>query len=454
VGLDTPDGSWNWGTGLEPALKQFLDRGGRILTDEESVCPVPATKTEMKIAAYVAGGNLDATPLLFARNADNITRLREAMAGVPAPVATSANTTVWAIPAECGDVQYVTAVNQAFAEGDEAREMLRPADPKASKPEVWKMKGNASLYVKPQRAELDWHTDRPIYDVRLGRKLTAEEAKQVDFTKDGFQWFALPPAEVVKPECTIAAGVTGFYEARPVMKNGVRLDGVPVELTVTGGNDSATVYGATGQVVRLPLNQRTERGDYTVTVTELLSGLSTTLTVKSPGTTAPPEPPRAVAIRDQATVTKFAARKHVALTIALTPEQQKDATIAGQAKALAEFYRQQGRVVTRLGTVAPGGVVESLQVLKSPHSYPRWQTIPTDLVLFGTVSDNVLILDQTRGQIYPRDLEKPKPGEAAIVYTRSPFRGEFDAVNVIACDAAGITAAVQALIGPAKTAAR
>jgi hypothetical protein len=277
---------------------------------------------------------------------------------------------------------------------------------------------------------------------------------QVDFTKDAFQWFALPPAEVVKPECTIAPGVSGFYEAKPVMTNGVRMEGIPVELTVTGGGDQATVYGATGQVARLPLNQRTERGEYQVIVKELLTGLSTTLTVNSPGTPPPPEPPRAVSIREQAALAKFATRKHVALTIALTREQEKDATIAGQARALAEYYRQQGRVVTRLGTVAPGGIVESLQALKSPHRYPQWQTVPTDLVLFGTTSDNVLLLDQARGEIFPTDLAKPKPGEAAIVYTRSPFRGEFDAVNVIACDAAGITAAVQALTGPAKTAAR
>ena len=58
------------------------------------------------------------------------------------------------------------------------------------------------------------------------------------------------------------------------------MDGIPVELTVKGSSDAATVYGATGQVVRLPLNQRFEKGDFTVTVTELLTGLSTTTTVQ------------------------------------------------------------------------------------------------------------------------------------------------------------------------------
>ncbi|HYR58850.1 MAG TPA: hypothetical protein VEO95_09485, partial [Chthoniobacteraceae bacterium] len=246
---------------------------------------------------------------------------------------------------------------------------------------------------------------------------------------------------------------SGFFEAKPAMENGARMDGIPVELAVKNESDSATVFGATGQTVRLPVHQRFEHGDFTVTVTELLTGLSTTETFSSPGA-GPKVEPRAVSIREQAALTKFAARKHVALTIALTAEQQKDATIAGQARALSDFYRQQGRVVTRIGAVAPGGVVESLQVLRCPHRFPQWQTIPSDLVLFGTPSNNVLLLDQARGEIFPTNLAKPKPGEAAIVYTRSPFRGEFDAVNVIASDAAGITAAVQALMVPAKTAAR
>lgn len=454
VGLDQPDDSWNWSTGLEPALKQFVERGGRILADEESVCAVPVTKTGMKVAAYVAAGNVDATPLLFARNKENVAKLKEAMSDVPAPIAVSDDATLWAIPTYCGDTQYVTAINQEFAHGDDAKTMLRPADPKASKPETWKMKGNASLYVPPRNGGLQWNTNRPIYDVRLARKLSAEEASQVDLTKDAFRWYALPPAEVVAPEVAITAGVSGFFEAKPTMQNGVRMDGIPVELIVKGPSESATVYGATGQVVRLPVNQRVERGEFTVTVTELLTGLSITQTITAPGPTPKSEVAGPVAMRDLAVLNKFAARKHVALTIALTPEQQKDATIAGQARALMDYYRQQGRVVTRIGTVAPGGIVESLQVLKSPHRFPQWQTIPTDLVLFGTPADNVLLLDQVRGEIFPTNVPKPKAGEAAIVYTRSPFRGEFDAVNVIASDAAGITAAVQALTVQSKTATR
>ncbi len=454
VGLDQPDDSWSWSVGLEPALQQFLQRGGRILADHESVCPVATTATGMKVSAYVAAGNLDATPLLFARNKDNVAKLRDAMEGVPAPVAVSDDPTLWAIPSECGDTQYVTAINQEYAHGDEATVMLRPADPKASKPETWKMKGNASLYVPPRNGALQWKTERPIYDVRLARKLSAEEAAFVDLTKDAFRWYALPPAEVVKPEVVITPGVSGFYEAKATMQNGVRMDGIPVEFKVTSASETATVYGATGQVVRLPLNQRNERGDFSLTVTELLTGLSTVETIQSPGVAPKPAPPELVTIRDRAVVEKFAFRKNVPLTIALTPDQQKDATIAGQARALADYYRKKGRVVTRVGTVAPGAVVESLQVLKSPHRFPQWQTVPTDLVIFGTSADNVLLLDQARGEILPVNLAKPEAGAAAIVYTRSPFRGEFDVLNVIASDSAGITAAVRALTAPVKTAAQ
>ena len=273
VGLDHSDESWSWGKGVEPRLQDFLARGGRILTDEESVCPVPSTKTTLKVAAYVSQSNMDATPLLLARNAANIAILRAAMEGVPAPLAASDSPTIWAIPTQCSDTQYVTVVNQGFAEGDEAAEMLRPADPKASRPETWKTKGNASLYVKPQTGALRWNTDRPIYDVRLARKITAEEAASVDLTKDAFRWYALPPGEVAKPEVAVEKNASGFYHARVTMHGVGPMGGVPVQLTVAGGQGSATVYSMTDADARLPLSAA-DAGDFLVTATELLTGLS------------------------------------------------------------------------------------------------------------------------------------------------------------------------------------
>jgi hypothetical protein len=162
-----------------------------------------------------------------------------------------------------------------------------------------------------------------------------------------------------------------------------------------------------------------------------------------------------VRVRDANALSKFAARKHVALMIALTPEQHRDATLVAQAKALADFYRQQGRIVAEaIATVAPGGVVEGLQPLKSPHRYPQWKTVSADLVLFGTPASNVLLLDQQRGQLFPAGFAAPSNGEAEVVYTRSPFVGEYDVVNVIASDTAGVSAAVGALTSVAKTAVR
>ncbi len=448
VGLDQPDASWNWGAGLAPTLQKFLARGGRILTDHESVCPVPSQPTGMKIAAYVPQMEVDPTPQLFARNAANIALLRTAMEGVPAPAARSASETVWAIPTICADTQYITVVNQAFAAGDEAKERVLPADPKATKPELWKFKGNASLYVKPQTGALQWNTDRPIYDVRLGRKITAEEAAQVDLTVDGFRWYALPPRAITAPEITVEKGVTGFYEARVQLSGGGPVGGVPVAIAVAGPNDTATIYTTTESPTRLPL-RASDHGAFTITATELLTGLTVSTKVEhhaAPTVSARPQ----VSVREAGSIASFASRKRFPLTIALTPEQEKDAILAAQAKTLQSFYQKSGRTVT-LGTVRPGGIVESLQPLKSPHRYPQWKTVATDLILFGTPANNVLLLDQARGEIFPRNFALPLEHEAALLYTRSPFVGECDVINIVATDRAGFAAAVQKItVPPAK----
>jgi hypothetical protein len=444
VGLDQPDASWLWCHNIEPILQKFVDRGGRILADHESVCPVPNTKTEMNVDAYVAQSNFDATPLLLARNQENISKLRAAMQDVPAPLAASDSSTLWAIPSRCADTQYVTVVNQGFAEGDEAKERLLPPDPRATNPEPWKFKGNASLYVKPQTGTLKWSTDRPIYDVRLGRKITAEEAAQVDLTKDAFRWYALPPAEITKPDIVVGKSVSGFFEAVVTLHGQEKVGGIPVQITVKGPKDEATVYSTTGIVTRLPLRE-SDDGDYSITGTELLTGLSesTSLTLHAPSASVAARP--AVQVRESTVVNKFAVRKKVPLTIALTPEQEKDETLSAQVQALKAYYQKKGRTVA-VGTVKPGGIVESLQPLRSPNRYPQWKTVATDLILFGTPANNVLLLDQVRGEIFPRNFNPPEASEASVIYTRSPFVGECDALNIVAVDDAGITAAVQKLV--------
>jgi hypothetical protein len=334
-------------------------------------------------------------------------------------------------------------VNQAFAEGDEAREMLLPADAKATKPERWKTKGNASLFVKPQVGQLQWNTERPIYDVRLDRKLSREEAATADLTKDGFRWYALPPAEVTQPEISVAKGPGDFYEAIVTIKNPAPMSGIPVEINVAGANENATIYSSTGVKARLPLTTDLPPGDYTVTATELLTGLVGTANVH-----IAPTGVRAltsgVRIHNAAALERFWRRSTVPLTIGLTPEQEQDRRFVEQAQVLVDFYRKKGRTVAT-GSVRAGALVESLQPLKSPHRYPQWKTVRTDLVLIGTPQTNVLLLDQHRGQILPTDFAIPAGGNAELVYTRSPFVGECDAVNVVVSDLAGLAAAVKTI---------
>ena len=121
--------------------------------------------------------------------------------------------------------------------------MLRHSDPegdRAARNVENKKREREHLYVKPQTGALRWHTDRPIYDVRLGRKISPEEAASVDLTKDAFRWYALPPDEVTKPEVAVEKNVSGFYHARVTMHSAGPMGGIPVQITVTGPQDSAT----------------------------------------------------------------------------------------------------------------------------------------------------------------------------------------------------------------------
>lgn len=406
VGLDPGDGTWSPLKGLEPMLQQFTARGGRLLLDHESAIPVPGTKTDLRIASYVTQSELDATPRLLARNGDNIVALRTALEGIEPPAATSADPLTWAVPTRVKDTIYVTAVNWAFAEGDEAKEFARPADARASKAEVWKTKANASLYVKPRTATLAWHTQRPIYDVRTQRRVSAEDA--VDFTKDGFQWFALPTAEVASVSIGADAG-----RVRVDVKDedGKSLRGVPVEVSVFHDDTLLTKVSAVSDDPT-PI---TAREANRVVATELLSGKeSTSAALQSAPTRAPASSESALA--------KFTARKAVPLVVALTPAQEKDAAIAAAAKQIVARFTQAGRK-TRIGRAAPGDVVTSLQPLRTPHRFPQWKTAPVDLVLIGTPQENVLIMDQVRGELFPRSA-------TGAVVTKSPFAAECDVLNL------------------------
>ncbi len=425
------------------ALTAFLARGGRILTDEESDCAGAChpDRTARRRVPAAKSARRDAAP--FRAQPARISRiLRAAMAGVPSPLAVSGEPKLWAIPTQCGDTQYVTALNQAYAEGEEAKGMLLPPDPRASQPEVWKSKANASLYVKPQQGVLTWHTDRPIYDLRQMRRLSPDEAVQVDLTRDAFQYYALPPAEPTAPALSIEAAKDGAFEARVSVGEPNAMRGVPVKITVTEGEETVELFGATGFPIRLPFGEGLWSGQFRVTATELLSGLSQSVPfgfIPNPRRVAPPP---IVALNDPSALLKFLGRKTPLLTVALTLDQEKDHALAEQARTLVRFYQQRGRTAV-LGVAAPGGVVESLQPLQSPHRYPQWSTTATDLILFGTPGNNVLILDQARGELFPFGFQTPSHGHAALLPTHSPFVGEYDVLNIVASDTAGFAAAVQ-----------
>jgi chitodextrinase len=279
--------------------------------------------------------------------------------------------------------------------------------------------------------------------VRLGRKVTQAEASLVDLNAHGFQWYALPPAEVTAPEISLHIGESGFYEAAAVIANPDPMTGIPLEWTIApnDGSSPATVYSATGLNAQLPL-KATDAGSYTVTVKEQLSGLSASLQITVAAQPSVPE--EDVRIDREEQVQAFTARTGKPVTVALTASQNTDPAIVAQANRLVQFYAGKGRSAA-LGLAEPGGVVSSLQDYKTYLAYPQWKTEESDLVLMGSSSTNVLLLDQARGFLLPEQGTGLAAGQAAVSYTNSPFVGEYDVLNIIANDVAGITAAVNAL---------
>lgn len=554
VGLNRFDQSWTWSDGLEPALQQFVAGGGRILVDDESVSPVPAVQTGIRVAAYTKQATLDETPMLLERNRDNCAKLREALKDLPAPVATSDDPTIWAVPTQAGNTQYVTVVNQAavplepgvkstridpaidfswddctpdaalspdgyaviwtgaiqapgtgkyrfkFAAAGRAtmsfndKPLLPGTDAAAQDAGVvtleqghrydvrieyqhtggpakiklqWGEVGkpaktvpaeayfnstdaaapaglhgsyeqlagfrNASRYVRPQVGTLAWHTDRPIYDVRLHRRLTADEAKRVDLTADGFQWYALPVAQVSQPKLTLSRNAVGDVVANVAIGDNQALTGIPFEISVPVNDTSPKANGATGLPVTLARSAALPQGTI-LRVTELLSGLSVEAAIATDAVHVDPAKPNTAAMA----IASLSSRSTVPLVIALTPQQRQDLQTATLAQRLMTLCHALKRDAT-LGTAAPGDVVRSLQTLQATQRYPQWMTVDADLLLLGSPQDNVLILDQQRGGLLSRG-QSP-----AIDIVHSPFVGERNAINLCAQDAAGLENLVAAL---------
>lgn len=398
TGLTPTDGTWNWYDGLEGQLKTFVANGGQLLLDNESVTPngVSVVKTNLQIRSYITQGDggtggktIDKTALLFARNAANIPLLQAAMKGQSAPIATSSEPTIWAVPHRTGDLTYVTVVNNRVDAGQ----------------------ATEKAFV-PQTATLNWNTTNAIYDVDAGSQITADAAKTVDLTRDAARLYAVPDAAITAPQISFAPNDDGFYRA--TVNVGPR--GVPVEIVMSQGGQSVTIYGASGAPIPLPARVGSA-ASFAVSVTELLSKQKAQATLT---TAATPTQRDAVA----PAIAAFAARKDVPLTIALTPEQDADAKISALAAKLRDFYRKAGRTVT-IGSVDAnenGGIVIGLQNARTMQKYPQWQTVSSDLVLLGTPQTNVFLLDQQRGDLLD--------GAGAQV-TFSPFVGEYQALNLL-----------------------
>jgi hypothetical protein len=204
----------------------------------------------------------------------------------------------------------------------------------------------------------------------------------VDLTREGFQLFAVLPRDISAPKITTTPGADGFVAANV----DVGMRGVPVQITVTQGGQSVTLYGASGVPVALPIRGG-DAGTWTVEAKELLSDGSAKIEVKA----APATP-----AQNDEILTRFAARKDVPLVVALTPEQSQNAQIVILAKRIADSYGAKGRKVeTR--ALAPGEVVLGLQPFRAMQKFPQWRTVDADLVLLGTPQTNVLLGDQARG---------------------------------------------------------
>lgn len=419
TGLNRFDKTWLWSEGMEPDLQKFIAGGGKLVADDETVLPtgVPATAAGLHIAAYVTQSNTDQSPLLLQRNQDNVVKLRATLQDLPAPVAASADPTIWAVPHQTGDVQYVTVVNWANEPGK-----------------------NASQVVRGQSGKLAWHTNRPIYDLTLGQKISPAQAQDVDLTKDAVRVYALPPAPIGVPKVAATTAGDGFYHATVSFSPDIK--GVPVELTLKNGVDNVTVYGASGTPIELPITGR-EAGTWALTARELLSGQSgsTTLNVATVRAVASVAEPG-----NSPDVAAFLERKSVPLVIAMTPQQAEDPTVSGLAKQLQTALAAKGRTA-EIRRIAPNDVVLSLQPLRAQQRYPQWKTVDADLVLLGSPENNLLLLDQARGYLLPPAWRTLANGQSLAAVTYSPFVGERSALNLLARDPDGLAAAVRRITG-------
>ena len=119
------------------------------------------------------------------------------------------------------------------------------------------------------------------------------------------------------------------------------------------------------------------------------------------------------------------------------------------ARGLLRYYRRKGRKV-HIKTLRPGAVVVSLHWTLPIQPYPQWRTISADLILLGSVGDNLLIYDEARGGLLPVAVAGP----ALVKVTQSPFDGGYDVLNVVADTIHGLKGAVHAVESPDQSRAK
>ena len=132
---------------------------------------------------------------------------------------------------------------------------------------------------------------------------------------------------------------------------------------------------------------------------------------------------------------------------ALTPAQAADPVVSDFANRLLLYYTGRGRQA-RVGRIEPNNIVLSLQPLTGVQRYPQWKTIDSDLVLLGTSASNILMMDEARGFLLPRQAEDLKPGHYQLCCIYSPFVGNRSVLNIFAIDPGGLSSAVDAITRP------
>ncbi len=429
VGLNRFDDTWVWHAGLEAQLAVFTARGGRILRDHESVCPGDSLATGLEIAAYVKQGAPDQLPWLQARNRPLLPVLRQHLTGVPRAVATSDDDRVWIFPSRAGDCRFVTVADFAPEPGEPGTKLSVPEAAQAL------LAGfrNAARMVAPLRPQLAWEAGVQAWDV--GDSAPLDVAAPLDLATTAVRVLVVPQRPPTQPRLTIALAGDGVVTLRADIPG---CAGLPIELQVRGAGTAATVWGAVGQVVRLPLT-RGDAGTWTITCRELASGLTASLTIDHAPLPAPPTVEAEIQVIGAAGLAAFAGRVDRELVVALTAAQAADPALAALAERVRTHYAAAGRRV-RIGRADPSDVVLWQQPIEPLLPYPRWQSLDADVVLFGTPRDNVLLLDQARAGLLADGVGP------ALVHAWSPFRGLCHAVDVLGADAEALGRAVDVLL--------